>query len=84
MYAHTLIHTQDNIMKILIKSLSGPAWKDREAAALALEGFLPSKSWKIVVEPRLNELWHLGKCIKTTHTCAHTHRCPCTYTHTYT
>ena len=37
-----LVQTQQlNIFNSLVSALSNPQWKDREAAALALEAFLP-------------------------------------------
>ena len=43
----------------LVRSLSSPQWRDREAACVALEGYLPLRPWSIV-RVHCEALWLAG------------------------
>ena len=49
---------QRRVVVFLVSKLSSPAWRDREAACLALEAFLPRRAWAVSVFPLLEELFH--------------------------
>lgn len=54
-----LASLQNEIIKHLGDSLANRNWKDREAAVLALEAFLPQRSWR-VVRCHAESLWTCG------------------------
>lgn len=51
---------QSKIVTYLIQCLHSKLWRDREAACLAFESFLPQRSWSISIFPFLNELFCSG------------------------
>ena len=57
----TLVTTtlQGVVLAHLVRSLSSPQWRDREAACVALEGYLPLRSWSIV-RVHCETLWLAG------------------------
>ena len=50
---------ETNIFLFLVNALTSPFWKEREAAALALEVFLAPRKWTLV-QSKLEELWSHG------------------------
>lgn len=54
-----ILEHEANIFTCLVNALICPSWKDREAAALALEAFIPSRKWALI-EPKLEDLWSFG------------------------
>lgn len=51
---------QRRVVAFLGQKLHSAQWRDREAACLALEAFLPRRSWSISVFPQLEELFNSG------------------------
>ena len=49
---------QRAVVSYLCQKLHSPQWRDREAACLALEAFLPRRSWQVSVFPLLEQLFH--------------------------
>jgi hypothetical protein len=50
---------ESEIIKYLASSLSSPQWRDREASCLALESFIPQRTWA-KIRPYLEILWEAG------------------------
>ena len=50
---------QNEILEALITHLGNRSWRNREAACLALESFLFSRSWEVIWR-HLNSLWSAG------------------------
>lgn len=50
---------ESEIIKYLANSLSSPQWRDREASCLALESFIPQRTWT-KIRPYLEVLWEGG------------------------
>ena len=59
-YRALLVRHQDAIVLYLCQQLGSAAWRDREAACLALESFLPQRAWLGCVRRRLDLLWNRG------------------------
>jgi hypothetical protein len=51
---------QRKVVSFLVKKLVSALWRDREAACLALEAFLPRRSWQVSVFPILEDLFSSG------------------------